>query len=191
MSRSPQRRPIIELGHPTLRQNAAPIGNIADDHIQELADDLLYTCSAEGAMGIAAPQIGEPLRMFILASKPCGAYPQAPIVKPVVVINPAIVKMGRFTESAYEGCLSIPGYRAKVFRPTKITVRYQLRDGSSVNSDMDGFLARVFQHEYDHLGGKLFIDIMERNTLISQREYDRQAAEALRSKSNSPAHVSA
>lgn len=121
----------------------------------------MQTCSDANGMGIAAPQVSHSQRIFIVASRPNARYPYAPHMQATAVINPQITWKSAETEKDWEGCLSLPGVRALVPRHTHITVKYTARDGTAVESDYDGFIARVFQHEYDHLDGKVFIDRVE------------------------------
>ena len=162
---------IAQLGHPILRQVARPVTGI-DDSIQALIDDLFATSEEANGAGIAAPQIYVSLRVFILSIKPTPRYPHAPNMEPTAVINPEVLWLSEETNKDWEGCLSVPGIRGKVPRPTEIKVRYTTRDGLLVESELSGFAARVFLHEFDHLEGLTWLDHIEDNRdIVSEKEY--------------------
>lgn len=166
---------IVQLGHPLLRQIAEPVDNITDPVFQTQLDDLLAFVLARGGMGIAAPQVGIGRRFFILSSHPNARYPYAPKVAPFVVINPQILSYSDSQNKDWEGCLSLPGIRALVPRHDQITVSYTKRNGEQVKSDYEGFLARVFQHELDHLDGRVFLDRVESTLdVMMEQEWQRQ-----------------
>lgn len=152
---------ILELGHPLLRKIAEPVEDINAVETQQLIDDLMSFVAQQQGMGIAAPQVGISKQIFILCSHPNARYPYAPAMPPTAVINPTIVQHQGPHEKGWEGCLSIPGLRALVPRAETIEVRYFTREAEQVETNFSGFLARVFQHEYDHLRGQLFIDYAE------------------------------
>ncbi len=167
-------RQIAQLGQPVLRRVATKIDNPADAALQALMDDMLATVAEVDGVGIAAPQVYESFAIFTVASRPNPRYPHAPEVPPLVVINPEIVWMSSEMEKGWEGCLSIPGVRGQVSRSTKIGVRYLNRTGDLREEEFDGFLARVFQHEFDHLHGLVFVDRLESTReLVTEREYLR------------------
>jgi peptide deformylase len=127
-----------------------------------------------GGVGIAATQVYEPLRLFIVASRPNSRYPQAPAMEPVAMLNPELLWKSDETEKAWEGCLSVPGIRGQVPRSIRIGVRYLTRRGEIREEELGGFIARVFLHEYDHISGLVFLDRVEdARELISEREYLR------------------
>lgn len=167
-------RQIAQLGQPVLRSVAMKIDNPADPAIQALIGDLLVTVAEVYGVGIAAPQVYEPLSIFIVASRPNPRYPHAPEMEPTVMINPEILWRSDETEKGWEGCLSIPGLRGLVPRHRKIGVRYLDRRGELIEAEYDGFLARVFQHEFDHLQGMVFVDRLETTRdLVTEKEYLR------------------
>jgi peptide deformylase len=145
-------KPLVILPDPVLRQLSKPVERI-DDPLRKLADDMLETMYDAPGIGLAAIQIGEPLRMLVidLAKEDEKRSPQ-------VFINPEI--LGRSDEgSVYEeGCLSIPDYYAEVERPASVRVKFLDRDGKAQEVEADGLLATCLQHEIDHLNGVLFID---------------------------------
>ncbi|KAB0671864.1 peptide deformylase [Oryzomonas sagensis] len=167
-------RQIAQLGQPVLRQETACVGNPADPLIQTLIDDMLATMAEANGVGIAAPQVFEPLRLFIVASHPNPRYPQAPVMAPTAMLNPEILWRSDEIEQGWEGCLSVPGIRGLVPRSLRIGVRYLSRGGGVCEEELSGFIARVFQHEHDHISGMVFLDRVASNRdLISEREYLR------------------
>lgn len=165
---------IAQLGHPVLREKAKPVETINDPNIKDLIEDMTATLKDVGGMGIAAPQVYTSKRIFILASHPTPNYPDAPNIEPVAVINPKIVFRSDEINVGWEGCLSVPGYRGRVPRHSYIEVDYFTVAGRNVKHRIDGFPAIIFQHEYDHLEGRVFIDRMK-NTLdlVTEKEFQR------------------
>ncbi len=167
-------RNVKQLGAEVLREVAKEIEDVKEQETQELIDDLILTCRATEGMGIASPQIGVSKRIFIMASQPNRRYPNAPKMQPKAIINPEILSYGDEVEKDWEGCLSLPNVRGKVPRSTKIEVRYLTQNGEEVQEVLEGFLARIFQHEFDHLNGKVFIDRVESTLdIVMEREYRR------------------
>lgn len=152
---------IVELGKAELRRIAQPVTSIDAADFQQQLDALIQFVQQRGGMGIAAPQVGIPQRFFIMSSHPNERYPYAPDMPITCVINPQILWHSTETDKDWEGCLSVPGLRALVPRYQQIGVRYWLRDGTLIEADYDGFIARLFQHELDHLDGKVFVDRVE------------------------------
>jgi len=166
-------REIAQLGQPILREKAKAVEQI-DDQVQRLIDDLFATSEAANGAGIAAPQIFESLRVFILSIKPTPRYPNAPLLPPTAVINPEILWRSGNIEKDWEGCLSVPGLRGQVPRPNAIKVRYMDRHGETIEKDFEGFAARVFLHEHDHLEGLTWLDHVEDNReIVTEQEYLR------------------
>ena len=167
-------RNVKQLGAEVLREIAKEIEDVKGQETQELIDDLILTCRATQGMGIASPQIGVSKRIFIMASQPNRRYPNAPKMQPKAIINPEILSYGDEVEKDWEGCLSLPNVRGKVPRSIKIEVRYLNQKGEVVEEVLEGFLARIFQHEFDHLNGKVFIDRVESTLdVVMEREYRR------------------
>lgn len=167
-------RQIAQLGQPVLRQETGLVGDPADPVLQTLIDDMLATMAEAGGVGIAAPQVYEPLRLFIVASRPNPRYPHAPAMEPTAMLNPEILWQSDEIEQGWEGCLSVPGIRGLVPRSLRVGVRYLSRTGEMREEELSGFIARVFQHEYDHICGMVFLDRVANNReLISEREYMR------------------
>jgi peptide deformylase len=166
---------ILELGHPLLREQAKPVSHIESAETQQLLDDLLNFVAQKKGMGIAAPQVGISKQIFIMCSHPNQRYPNAPEMPPTCVINPQILSMDGSCEKDWEGCLSIPGLRALVPRAETVVVQYFTRDEQQVETTYHGFLARLFQHEFDHLQGRLFIDHAESTRDIMTEKQWRKA----------------
>lgn len=165
---------IAQLGHPVIRKKSLPVKDVNEMYIQKLIDDLTFTVMDVDGVGIAAPQVYQSLRLFILASHPNPRYPNAPNMKPTAIINPVILSKSKTTAKDWEGCLSIPGIRGLIPRSTSITVEYTTRDGKKVQKSFKDFVARIFQHEYDHLEGIVFLDRVETTKdLITEKEYQK------------------
>lgn len=170
----PVLRLIAQLGQPVLRGVAQAIADPLDGAVQALIEDMLVTVADADGVGIAAPQVFEPLSVFIVASRPNPRYPHAPEMKPTAMINPEIVWVSDETEKGWEGCLSIPGMRGQVPRHRRIGIRYLTRAGELREEEYGDFLARVFQHEFDHLQGLVFIDRVDDTLeLATEKEYQR------------------
>ena len=171
---------IIQLGNPILRQKAEFVKQVKSDNIQKLIDDLLTTVSDANGVGIAAPQVAVGYRVFIVASRPNLRYPNAPLMEPTAMINPKIVAHSDETVKDCEGCLSIPGIRGLVPRYQKIEVEYIDRKGNLVNQQLTDFVARIFQHEYDHFEGLVFLDRVESTfDIVTEQEYQNLMFEKL------------
>lgn len=165
---------IAELGSPVIRTPAKDVENIKSREIQHHIDDLIATLYEIDGVGIASPQIYKFHRIFILASHPNPRYPDAPLMKPKAIINPKIISKSTDKNKDWEGCLSVPGIRALVPRHDIITVEYQNRSGGKEVKEFEGFIARIFQHEYDHLDGIVFIDRCETpKDIITEKEYKK------------------
>ncbi|HBB35423.1 MAG TPA: peptide deformylase [Cyanobacteria bacterium UBA8803] len=152
---------IAQLGNPILRQQAQIIDNVTDERLQQLIDALIATAVITNGVGIAAPQVSESYRLFIVASRPNPRYPNAPVMAPTAMINPQIVARSDEVVKGWEGCLSIPGIRGLVPRHQEIEVEYISRDNQLHRQQLTDFIARIFQHEYDHLEGIVFLDRVE------------------------------
>lgn len=167
--------PIIQLGDPILRQKATLVENINDQRIQKLIEDLTATVAQANGVGIAAPQVAQSCRLFIVASRPNPRYPNAPQMEPTAMINPKIIAHSTEIVKGWEGCLSIPGIRGFVPRYQAIEVEYTDRNGKLQKQDLTDFVARIFQHEYDHLDGIVFLDRLETTLdIITEQEYKKQ-----------------
>jgi peptide deformylase len=171
----PLLRQIAQLGHPVLR---APVERVAvpvADEIRSLVADMLLTLRDANGVGIAAPQVYESKAIFIVASRPNPRYPTAPLMDPEVVINPEILERSTEIVKDWEGCLSIPGIRGEVPRHREIKVRYQSIEGQLIERQFSDFVARIFQHEDDHLHGIVFLDRLESTRdVITEKEYQKR-----------------
>lgn len=143
---------IAQVGEPVLKQQARQVTEF-DSTLSHLAKEMLDTMLQADGVGIAAPQVHQSLAMFIMASRPNARYPDAPLIEPSVVINPQIVDRSAAKVSDEEGCLSISTRRFTILRHEWIEVRFQDLSGQTYHQTLSGFLARIFQHEYDHLQG--------------------------------------
>lgn len=148
--------PIITLPDPVLRKISDPVERV-DSAVVKLMDDMLETMYAAPGIGLAAIQVGVPLRVVVLDTADEGEAK-----KPLVMANPEIVALGPTTRLYEEGCLSIPDVRVEIERPETLTVRYLDRDGKQQELAADGLLATAIQHELDHLDGHLIIDFLSR-----------------------------
>ena len=150
-------RDILKMGDPRLLRVAQPVTDFNSDALHLLVRDLFETMAAVNGAGLAAPQIGVDLQLVIFGSEaPNPRYPQAPLVPRTVLCNPVVTPVGTEEEEGWEGCLSVPGLRGVVPRWRK--VRYTGFDpyGDPIDRTVEGFHARVVQHECDHLIGKLY-----------------------------------
>jgi peptide deformylase len=165
---------VARMGHPVLRAKARALekGDIRSAAIQRLIDDMIDTMIEYHGVGLAAPQVHEPVRLFVAALDAPDDGGKEP--EPVVIINPEIVPVGSDTVEDWEGCLSIPEIRGRVPRAREIRVRAFDRKGDRVELRAHDFPARVIQHETDHLDGVLFLDRMRSfETLAFLDEYSR------------------
>ncbi len=164
--------PVVTLGHPMLRQVARPVAAVDDLGLQHLIDQMLLTVRAANGVGIAAPQLAYSLRVLVVASRPNLRYPHAPLMEPTVLINPRLVAASGDLDLGWEGCLSVPGVRGRVPRHRTVEVEYCDRQGQTHRQVWSGFVARIFQHEADHLDGKVFLDRVRSETdLLSEAAY--------------------
>ncbi len=168
---------IAQLGHPILRKRAEEVNDILADDCQQLISEMMLAVSQAGGVGIAAPQIHHSLRIFIMCSKPNARYPHAPLMQATAIINPEILHYSKEIVKDWEGCLSVPSMRGLVPRHNEIKVRYYDQQGNEQRQQFTGFIARIFQHELDHLNGLTFIDQLESTQdLISESQWYEQFA---------------
>ncbi|TET18058.1 MAG: peptide deformylase [Dehalococcoidia bacterium] len=144
---------------PVLRQKAKRVPNI-DSSIQQLIDDMVETMRQANGVGLAAPQVGVPLRVVVL---------QMPGEEPIAIINPEIVKRAGEREVT-EGCLSLPGYAGEIKRSASVTVKGRDRQGKTIRIKATGLMAQTLEHELDHLNGILYIDHIERRDKLHKIE---------------------
>ena len=149
-------RRILRMGDPRLLQVSAPVSEFDTPELRALLADMHETMLAANGAGLAAPQIGVPVRLVIFGGAPSPRYPDAEAVPATVLINPLLEPLGAEQEEDWEGCLSVPGLRGRVPRFTAL--RYSGCDarGEPFERTVSGFHARVVQHEVDHLDGILY-----------------------------------
>lgn len=149
-------RPVLKYGSPLLRQKAAPI-DVPPATLRQLVDDMFETMYDEPGIGLAAPQVGASIRLVVIAAVPDDEEGDN-VGPPLTLLNPEITWSSKETVSYDEGCLSVPDVTEAVDRPRAIRFRYSDMDGKSHERQAEGLLARVVQHELDHLDGILFVD---------------------------------
>jgi peptide deformylase len=168
---------IVQYGHPVLRQKCRPV-EVVDDRIRQLASDMLETMVDASGVGLAAPQVGEDIRLAVIdvshdpdcvsLLKVNGADAELESLMPLVFINPELT-CSQEKETAVEGCLSIQGIRAEVRRPAAVIAKLPQLDGAVLEIETDGLLARALQHEIDHLNGVLFVDRLSAVAKVSMK----------------------
>lgn len=142
--------PMVDYTNPVLRQKAKRVSSI-DGAIAQLIDDMVETMHEVGGVGLAAPQVGIPLRVAVI---------ELPGEETIVLVNPKIVKRSG-ERQVEEGCLSVPGYRGEIQRSVKVIAKGLDRRGREIRIKGEGLLAQVLEHEVDHLNGTLYIDHLE------------------------------
>ncbi len=166
--------PLPKLGNPVIRQKSTPVppAEINTPAFQKFIDDLIDTMHANEGVGIAAVQVGRPRSVFVVESQGNLRYPGAPDIPLLVFINPEVEFTTKEEEKDWEGCLSVPGLRGLVPRYKSLRVKALDRTGKSFQFEADGFFARVIQHEWAHLQGKVYLDFMKgMETLTFLDEY--------------------
>lgn len=147
---------VLRMGDPRLGQVAGPVEGFGTPELLGLVQDLKETMAAEDGAGLAATQIGVPLRVVVFGYEQIPRYPDAPPVPETALVNPVIEPLTEDMEEGWEGCLSVPGLRGLVPRYTRIRYRGFDLDGRPIEREAEGFHARVVQHECDHLDGILY-----------------------------------
>ena len=150
-------RQIVTLPDPILRRKARPVTRF-DAELQALIDDMVETMRDAPGVGLAAPQVGVSERVIVMEYTENEEDEEAP-KKLFVMVNPEIKAFSDETEEGIEGCLSVPGWQGEVKRALAVTVKGQTRRGQSMKVKAKGWLARIFQHEIDHLNGVVFTDL--------------------------------
>ena len=169
-------RKIATLGHPVLRQVARELSReeLASPTVQAFVDDLVETMHDANGAGIAANQVFEPIRICAIEIKNNPRYPYKPNYPLTILVNPVVTPITDETFLNNEGCLSVPNLRGDVRRFTGVRVRAWDREGRDVDFEVKGLTAGTFQHELDHLDGKLFVDRVEdTRTLSTWSDYER------------------
>ena len=149
--------PLRYYGHPDLRAKASPIQEITPE-IVKLAQNMIETMIQSNGVGLAGPQVGRRLRIFIRRFEGLNESGEYYLGEPEVIINPILSSPSKETVEMMEGCLSIPGIHVQVVRPKSIHLRYQNLKGEWIDEELNEFMARVTMHENDHLNGVLYID---------------------------------
>jgi peptide deformylase len=166
---------VAQLGNPVLREISGPTGSLGKTFLDDLYADMLCTMRDTNGVGIAAPQIYVARRCFIFSARPGPGRLDIPIIEPTVVLDPEILWVSEEKEKAWEACLSIPGIRGQVPRAKAIRVRYRTLYDTVNESALEGFPARVFQHEYDHLEGLVYLDRLESvKDIVCEKEYQNR-----------------
>lgn len=174
---------IVKAGDPVLHESAQEVepGEIGSDRIQKIIDDMIKVMRTAPGVGLAAPQIGIPLRIIVLEdTKEYISYDRKDVIKAqerhpfdlLVILNPKLKKKGNRTAFFFEGCLSVDGFRAVVERHLQVEVTGLSRDGKPIKVDASGWKARILQHECDHLDGTLYVDKMVPRTFRTVQNID-------------------
>ncbi len=149
-------RDILKMGDPRLLRQAQPVSKFDTRELHGLVEDMFDTMRAANGAGLAAPQIGIDLQLVIFGFKQNTRYPDAPSVPETVLINPVLTPLSQDIEEDWEGCLSVPGLRGMVPRWSRLHYDGFDQYGKGISRNVDGFHARVVQHECDHLAGILY-----------------------------------
>lgn len=149
-------RELLRMGDPRLLEVARPVADFTTAALETLIADMFDTMAAAGGVGLAAPQIGVGLQVVIFGFEQSERYPDAEPVPQTVLINPSIAPLAPDEELGWEGCLSVPGLRGEVPRYARIRYQGYDRHGVPIDRSVEGFHARVVQHECDHLIGRLY-----------------------------------
>jgi peptide deformylase len=170
---------IARMGHPVLLRECDPVSDPGAPEIRRLVADMMETMEDAPGVGLAAPQVFQPLRLFVfrVPSDRSASDPGDMAIGNTVLINPELELIGDERVLGWEGCLSIPGMRAAVPRATRIRYKGVDCDGNTVTREVSGFHARVVQHEYDHLDGVLYTMRLTDFSLFGFNEELTRAAE--------------
>lgn len=169
-------RKIAQVGHPVLRQRAREVTReeLASAEVQQFIDDLIETMRDANGAGLAAIQVYEPIRICAIEVRDNPRYPYKPNIPLTVLVNPVLTPVGDETFENYEGCLSVPNLRGVVARATHLHVTAWDRQGNAIDETVHGLKAGTYQHEVDHLDGKLFLDrVTDARTLTTWTEFER------------------
>lgn len=164
---------LRQLGDPILTQVAEPVTEFKTPALQDLIEGMLATLKEAQGVGLAAPQVGSLLQVLIVASRPNPRYPEAPQMQPLVMVNPRLLACSSDQVLGWEGCLSVPNCRGLVARAREVEVEYYTPEGVQQRVVWQDFPARIFQHEYDHLMGRVFLQRQPRQ-LLTEAEYQAQ-----------------
>jgi peptide deformylase len=172
-------REIVTVGHPVLRRRTRELSpeELRSAGVQRLIDEMIETMRGAGGAGLAANQVGEQARIAVIEVKqdpPNPRYPYKPPIPLTVLVNPTLESVGEETVTINEGCLSVPDLRGELERFVTVRVRYLDRDGVEREEIRRGLTAGTFQHEVDHLDGKLFLDrVADPSTFTTWEQFER------------------
>ncbi len=169
-------RKVATIGHPVLREVARELTReeLLSAKVQTFIDDLVETMHDANGAGLAANQVYEPIRVCAIEIKNNPRYPYKPNYPLTILVNPVLTPIGTDTFMNYEGCLSVPNLRGEVRRFTHVRVKAWDRQGKDLDVEVKGLTAGTFQHELDHLDGKVFLDRVEdTKTLATWADFDR------------------
>ena len=160
---------IVQIGHPVLRERSVKV-TVFDERLSRLAEDMLETMREASGVGLAAPQVGIARRLIVIEIPDDEDYPHPG--EQWVLANPEIIKASQETEVGQEGCLSVVGYVGMVERPLEVLIKGQDLSGRKVRIKAEGYIARVFLHEIDHLNGVLYVDVAQEGTVMTVETYN-------------------
>jgi peptide deformylase len=167
---------IATIGHPVLRERARAVSReeLASSDTQRFIDDLVETMRDARGAGLAANQVHRPVQICAIEVKDNPRYPYKPNIPLTILVNPVLEPIGDELFGNYEGCLSVPDLRGEVFRHVEVRVRAWDRAGTELDFVVKGLSAGTYQHEVDHLLGKLFVDgVRDTTTLCTWKEFER------------------
>lgn len=168
---------IAQIGAPVLRQRSRELSadELRSPEIQAFIDDLVDTMHDAAGAGLAAPQVHRPVRVCAIEVKDNPRYPYKPNIPLTILVNPVLTPISEDVFSNYEGCLSVPDLRGEVPRHAEIRVQALDRHGAPIDRIVRGITAGTFQHECDHLDGKLFVDrVADTTSLCTWKEFARE-----------------
>jgi peptide deformylase len=168
-------RKIAQIGHPVLRQSARDVSReeLATPAMQSFIDDLVETMRDADGAGLAAIQIYEPIRICAIEVRNNPRYPYKPPIPLTILVNPILTPIGDEQFVNNEGCLSVPNLRGMVKRDLSVRCQAWDRHGNAIDETVHGLKAGTYQHEVDHLNGKIFVDRADPSTFSTWAEFDR------------------
>jgi len=178
-------RTVVHVGHPALRDPTREVSSeeLASEDVQGFIDDLIETMRHAKGAGLAANQVGDDRRICVIEVQDNPRYPYKPPIPLTVLVNPRITLLGEERFYNYEGCLSVPDLRGVVPRAVRIRLQALDRTGSPVDEEIVGLSAGTYQHECDHLDGRVFLDRVEDTTTLTTWDgYHRFHKEAFESR---------
>jgi peptide deformylase len=173
-ARQPKVLRITQLGESVLRKRTKPVADPTSPESRQIVLDMIVTMKKAQGVGIAANQVNLGLQVFIIAPEPSARYPNAPQQPPVAMFNPKLISHSKAMVTDWEGCLSIPGLRAKVPRYKTVKIQFTGLDGKHYRAQLTDFVARIFQHEFDHICGHVYLDrVRDTRTFMMESEYTK------------------